>query len=341
MPPLNIFYRKKFTVLILGLILFPILSCERNGSGHQPEGWKVTTFQTDFEYQRIAIAGQNTLYVYGIKLNHDHSGLLYTLIKSTDAGETWNKVEMDEVDIYQMGGWIEMGFFNDTDGIITGYRTLFKTMDGGIHWDITDLGYDDFSGLVIHENRIFGFYGGSFRYSDNKGLDWIEISEPEYVSSLCFVNTKEGYASASTGFYQTKDAGTSWQKRSSPGISFLKMDFYDCQHGIATSTYQDSPHAYPETHINLTEDGGYNWITLKLDSVSTASLEPETPVLYKSMNEIYVGCVNGIYLSRDQGVTWIQDYVDHLYNAGIWIRDLKLVDDKIIAVGWGGLILSK
>jgi photosystem II stability/assembly factor-like uncharacterized protein len=255
---------------------------------------------------------------------------------------SWQRVDIENKDYYQMGGWNEMCFTDEQYGLITGYRTLFITENGGISWDTVYLGYDDFSKIEKVNNRIFGFDGGEFRYSDDKGENWIKYAgEPKYVSSLSFIDDKEGYASSGTGLYKTKNGGDSWTLVNGTATGFLRLDFMDDQHGIATSQYFSGPHAYPDTYLNLTADGGISWSKIWLDSVSDAQLEPETSILYKDTDEIYAGCVNGIFMSDNSGVTWKHDFIDSLYGGDVWIRDIKLSDNKIIAAGWGGLILIK
>ncbi len=328
--------KKLFIIITISLL---IQSCEKDKNNSKPNEWNVTLFQTDIEYQRIANTANN-IYCYGFKTNSNNTGLIYSLIKSNNTDIYWEKIDITPNNIYEAGGWAEMSFFNDTVGFITGYRKLFRTFDGGYNWDTISLGYDSFLGLFIHKNKIFGYNGAQFRYSKNFGEDWVMFDEPKIVSSLCFINDTEGLASSPEGLYETKDGGASWSLKSKPGIEFLRMDFADNKNGIATSIFQNSPHAYPQTFINITNDGGFTWQTIKLDSVSDAQLEPETSILYKSPDEIYVGCVNGIFLSKDKGVTWKQDFVDTLYNGSIFIRDIKVSNEKIIAVGWGGLILT-
>jgi photosystem II stability/assembly factor-like uncharacterized protein len=332
----------KMRCFLLSIIcLFILYSCEKKKE-NDLHNWEINLFQTDFEYQRISVADNNIIYVFGIKLNNDNSGLLYTLIKSLDNGITWQKVNIEDLNYYQMGGWNDMCFIDEQYGLITGYRTLFITNNGGINWDTTYLGYDNFNNLEKVNGRIFAFNGMEFRYSDNEGENWIKYAgEPKYVSSLSFQDDKEGFASSATGLYKTKDGGNSWTLINEKASGFLRLDFFDSLHGIATSQYQSGPHAYPYVYLNLTADGGLSWSEIWLDSISSARLEPESSILYKDLDEIYAGCVNGIYMSDDNGLTWKHDYVDTLYGGGIWIRDIKLSDNKIIAAGWGGLILTK
>lgn len=327
-------------LFLLLTISFIIQSCNKEKEETKPKEWNISLFQTDFDYQRIS-STDHYIYCYGIKLNPNNSGIIYTLIKTNRSSLSWEKVNFEPKNIYEMGGWKEMCFFNDTLGMMTRYRALFKTSNGGKTWDTTFLGSDNFSDIYVQGDIVFGYNSGQFRYSKNYGKDWIKFMEPQYVSSLCFVNEKEGFASSSTGFYETTNGGDTWNLKSTPEKEFLRMHFVNDKKGIATSIFLDSPHSYPKTLINITNDGGITWKTIKLDSVSNAQLEPQTSVLYKSVDKIYVGCVNGIFLSQDNGLSWKQDYVDTLYNGGIWIRDLKLVDDKIYAVGWGGLLLTK
>ncbi len=56
-------------------------------------------------------------------------------------------------------------------------------------------------------------------------------------------------ASSPEGLYETKDGVASWSLKSNPGIEFLWVDFADNKNGIATSIFQDLPHAYPQTFI--------------------------------------------------------------------------------------------
>lgn len=326
---------KSFTLIIL-FVLFQ--SCEKESIVSKPRSWKATQLYADYDFYNISTAKDNSIFVSGTKWISSKDGAVYVLIKSKDQGITWETVEIQTDSIYKKGGWSNMAFFNENEGIFTGYRTLFHTNDGGCNWDTTYLGYNNFSDITIHNDRVFGYVGQAFWFSDDIGANWEKIDTPQMVWAMSFVNENIGYASASSGFYITTNGGTNWRKLSVPVNSFKKVDFYDQQHGIATYGIPDpSPQAAPNVYLCITEDGGLTWRNLEMNSIDQPEIGLDISVLYKSLDEIYIATAQGIYLSTDQGNTWTLDYD----NPEGWIWDIKSSGDRIIAVGRAGIIVCK
>lgn len=329
--------KKLFIILVIALIF---QSCEKekdiSKSNEKSNEWKVTLVDANVSYAKIA-SSDNFVYCYGVKQNPDLSET-YSLIKSKDLGVSWEKISTMN-DPHRYGGWLELSFYNDAVGFISGSPILYQTMDGGNSWDTIPRAQGDYSKIYPHENRIFGYYGSDFKYSEDLGKNWVSINEPKFVYALCFINKDQGFASSDKGFYETIDGGSTWHLKSNPLELFDLMSFLDNRNGIATSKHIACRDCYPERLVNITNDGGLTWQIIKLDSIAKGKLGLSTKVLYKSPDEMYVVGGGGIFLSKDNGISWEQDTID--YAKDISINDIKYIKGKLFAVGGDGLVLTK
>jgi photosystem II stability/assembly factor-like uncharacterized protein len=156
-----------------------------------------------------------------------------TLLKTTDKGNSWNKVKLDE--IYNNSTINKIQFININTGWISLYRGnyLLKTIDGGKSW--TEQTID--SNLIMYSfhfaNEKDGWAVGAYNSVDNiyktsdGGNSWIS----EHIIRVCdlhsvfFINENLGwtagydYLNGSSVIFQTTNGGEDWYEQKSPCIN--------------------------------------------------------------------------------------------------------------------------
>ena len=202
---------------------------------------------------------------------------------------------------------------------------IFKTMDGGNHWDlkVKGLNIDDSIDIItIDPNNssilYVGTSGGNVYKSVNGGESWISTNMKlanYYIEAVAVDpnNSATIYVSAYT--YQTggkskllksNNAGSSWVEINY-GDEFIASYIYD----IVVNP-KDSNIIYLATYgcgILKSEDGGKSW--KKISSNTTLDLEID-PV---DMNIIYAAQSVGLYESLNGGLDWVNiGYYKGIYN---------------------------
>lgn len=183
--------------LIIALVsLLPLKS--------QAQWTLLPTGTTDNFFNMVAV-GDQTLFGFG-----------YTVVKSTDGGNSWNVLSTNTV-----SSWINTGFFVDSlTGWIGGKYGLvggeiLKTSDGGQSWTsqdtVLDIGINDFHFLNAQEGWAASF-GGKVLHTANGGDDWTQITDlGEEIENIQFVDPLKGWAAAYSGvLYHTTDGGYNW-----------------------------------------------------------------------------------------------------------------------------------
>jgi hypothetical protein len=323
---------KNVFIVTIGLCFF-LMSCGDEGLFHAPDKWTKVVLYPDYEWQGISVTGK-TVFVYGIKMNEadNNLSLLYKLIRSDDGGKSWELV-YDKPDIWSRGGWDYIHFINTNKGFFTGSRTLFTTVDGGLHWDTLSLGMNDFYKIYqLDADHLFGYEQYGFFRSNDGGATWIKDSLIHTIRAIDFINKSTGFMVGEYGSFKTTNGGETWKNNGNYTANFTCLDYLDEENAIAFTAWSQSRDEYPTTFFNITHDGGITWEKTKPDSLI---VEPGSCLLYKSLAAIYAGGVTGVFSSSDSGKSWQKEC------SGSFIRDLKMVDGHILAVGYGGEILRK
>jgi photosystem II stability/assembly factor-like uncharacterized protein len=205
---------------------------------------------------------------------------------STDAGETWEKVQ-------SMGNiaslWYQFYFTGDKTGLILAdlccieadYNVAFKSKGTGTNWQIFLLDYHFESTFFIDkhigfatggDHELHGGFGNVFKTTDG-GRSWeINLSSNGIIIKCQFVNDNTGYVlgqyhpwgNGSGGdIYKTNDGGMNWipiySGVDTTGFHFSgkDMSFLNPDTGIVVGSYED--HTGSGAGILATADAGENW----------------------------------------------------------------------------------
>jgi photosystem II stability/assembly factor-like uncharacterized protein len=140
------------------------------------------------------------------------------IYRSTDLGRTWDEL------ISNIDTWPDvrdMYFINETTGFIDGILKIYRTLNGGLNWDIVHFPFTSF-GLFhfLNENEGFNIQtnwiyteadfptttGSTFYYTTDAGNSWKE-KEYSYVlfpDQTCFPRNDLGFGIDGQAFYRIK-----------------------------------------------------------------------------------------------------------------------------------------
>ncbi len=181
-------------------------------------------------FQQVTSGVGTGIDLWGVQMINDTLGWVcgnyHTLLKTTDAGLTWQPVTPGANQHY----WA-LDFLNEDFGMIAcGNGILLRTTDGGNSWTQIQTGdtrslytIDIIEDSVVDSLHIIaaGAWGGEIQYEGGKnvyssdgGLTWILNSDiPTYTDAnwVEFINADTGYAMmADKGIYKTTNRGQSW-----------------------------------------------------------------------------------------------------------------------------------
>lgn len=260
-----------------------------------------------------------------------------TIIKTTDAGNTWSKNKSGV-----RSHLLDVDFINNNVGYASGVNgTLLKTINGGANWSQLNSGTSQHLYSVhFPVDEYTGYAGGAVSTmlkTTDGGLSWQALSiDGGYVYDIVFPeNNETGYASAIYGslgwIYKTTDGGNNWVKvLDLEDASIRSMSFpVDDQTG-----YIANNDTYYQHGVWKTTDGGSSWnyITQGITSVPVAI---DFPI--NSQFGIAVGYSGDVIKTSDGGVTWSEG------NLGVnnFMNDIDLLNNNIgYAVGSGGLMVK-
>ncbi|MCF8432081.1 MAG: hypothetical protein K9G34_09045, partial [Melioribacteraceae bacterium] len=238
------------------------------------------------------------------KLNNQIGWIIYStvdssvLMKTTDAGESWESLTLPHIvsNIY---------FVNVQKGFLTGDTTFLKTTDGGTNW----------------EEQIINIPGKT------KRLHWIIPK---------FLNEDFGYALANNGedswsgtpfsyFLKTTNSEDDWEVNSfsspMPISGFHLINFISEDVGILTHW----------AYLYYTIDGGDNWIKCNDSKFSSFFMNDFS---FRNNECWMVGADGFIITSIDSGKTWLNQYspTDESINS------ITFTEEKGIAISISNLL---
>ena len=194
------------------------------------------------------------------------SGPLFLIRKTTDAGETWEPIWMDEHDNYELTG---VSFVDDLNGWICSYLDgVFRTTDGGNAW--------------VKMTSFNPPLGGPSR-------------------DLMFTTPDSGWVVGGISGFQTvsrtTDGGQTWEYSGQQGGSSLReVQMLNSQVGWFVGSVNLPP------YIACTVDGGDTWI--EQDPVPENFGFESISIIDESLGWV-VGSSGAIYKTTNGGTAWV------------------------------------
>jgi hypothetical protein len=143
------------------------------------------------------------------------------IFKSTDEGISWIATDSNYNSIMNLTNGVY--FFSSTIGITVMGGTIYKTIDGGNHFNPI---YDEQSGVTLQSlqfvsDNVGYVKGGSPRIdygfvlkTTDQGSSWNKYPFTYgFISTLYFVNVNIGFCLAAQDIYETTDGGSTWHKK--------------------------------------------------------------------------------------------------------------------------------
>ena len=227
---------------------------------------------------------------------------------------------------------------HDNNTLYTGSQHVHRTTNGGQSWEVIS------PDLTLNDRTKMGSSGGLT--PDNIGVEYAGvvygIAESPIQRGMIWVGTNDGLVQL------TKDNGRTWTNltKNIPdlppwgSVRSLVASKYDANTAYITVDFHQMNNRDP--FIYRTKDGGLTWKKIvngiPVSMLSYAKVILEDP---KRRGMLYVGTENAIYLSYDDGDTWmplqnnlpaapvsgiqVQEHFDDLvistYGRGFWIMD--------------------
>jgi photosystem II stability/assembly factor-like uncharacterized protein len=258
-----------------------------------------------------------------------------SLIKTTDGGTTWQKIDLPQGGDYYLQ---HVRFNNQNDGTIIGlefvnsmiYGLIMQTKDGGQSFDkqynysyINGIaGSGDKCWLVGNDNNVL--------YSEN-GKSWIPQLEKAYsLSDIEFVSKNKGFIAGLSAYHSgpdgdfvilsTDDGGDTWKE----GDTHIPEDWccFDFLDG-STAWFGGLRGIY---HTN---DGGK---TIQKDEKLGG---PIYDIAFSSNEDGWAASFEKLWRTNDGGESW----QDISIGGQIYLYDIDVFGDKAIAVGYNGEII--
>jgi photosystem II stability/assembly factor-like uncharacterized protein len=180
------------------------------------------------------------------------------IFKTTDRGETWNKIDISNITdttryFYSIDAIDTLNYI-----IVGDTGVVLKTTDGGKSWSekiissysLYDVAFSDLEyGYAIGWTKTF--------YTTDGGTNWEEgLNNNQFILwSVSAVDDYTAYACGDAGtVLKTTDGGKHWEDKSTDSdFSFNGVSFYNKDIGVAGGEFG---------RIYLTSDGGELWLNL-------------------------------------------------------------------------------
>ena len=258
------------------------------------------------------------------------SGSLGTVLRTTDAGRTWQSVgptgtsalQFRDIEAFDASNAVILSIGSGTDS------RIYRTSDGGRTWQLVFVNaepnafydcmtfFDKHRGLALSDPvdgrfRILGTSDGGRTWSIVQA-DMPPALPAEFAfaaSGQCITSAGGRDAWFGTGgdavarVFHSSDRGQTWEVantpvRSGPSAGIFALAFRDHRHGLATGGDFLTPTASPDA-LALSDDGGSSW-----------RLVADAPNQYRSGAHWVTGTTaiavgpSGSDVSVDQGVSW-------------------------------------
>jgi|GEM_PF-347212 len=286
-------------------------------------GWKIINTPSHEQLNAVSFADNMTGYA---------AGLNGTLLKTTDAGQSWNSI-LDSSSIYSKLNFYSICFNSPTRGFLSandGSLISFDPETGAmlpVNTGISESLFD----VYFYKNSPVGIAvgsGGVILRTENNGYAWSRINSPVNVLlyKVFFNSANNGYIVGWNGVVlNTKDKGKTWSKLNQVSDKYLRgVYFIDNETGIVAGGGGE---------IYRTDNGGEDWELVKSGVISGLY----SVWFFNNKSGIILGSKGEILTSQDAGKSWkVTQSGQYAGLTGITITPSK----KVFLSGQNGLILT-
>jgi photosystem II stability/assembly factor-like uncharacterized protein len=283
--------------------------------------WKLTPTGSDARLRGLSTVSANVAW---------SSGSGGTVLRTVDAGETWQQVGPPDTAALQFR---DIEAFDEENAVILSIGAgedsrIYVTSDAGRHWALTFVNDDPnaFYDCMTFFDRRHGLalsdpVDGRFRIiaTDDGGQSW-HVSGNDMPPALagefafaasgqCLVSAGGRRAWFATGgaakarVFRSDDRGETWQVsetpiRSGPSAGIFALAFRNPRHGLAVGGDFATPDEAPDA-LATTDDGGKTW-----ELVASAPNEYRSGATWMTGRVAIVVGPTGSDVSLDRGRTW-------------------------------------
>ncbi|MGH2562918.1 MAG: YCF48-related protein [Ginsengibacter sp.] len=160
--------------------------------------------------------------------------------KTIDGGDNWTKL----YDFTASAGFNSLFFTNEQTGWVLKQEGVYKTINGGIDWQLVNTGTINLSygGAIFFLNPDTGYISNQYSIEKtvNAGASWNKVFTCTDTTSVYhdihFVSENAGYITDGSRIFKTTDGGNTWTKvvaLASSSNSLVELHFTDANHGWA------------------------------------------------------------------------------------------------------------
>jgi photosystem II stability/assembly factor-like uncharacterized protein len=256
--------------------------------------------------------------------------MAYTgLYKSTDNGDTWNRVEtqFEDFEVFSVHITTEDHIWVGTD-----YQgKLYCSTDNGQTWENKANGYYAFECWAIGESKDGVLFAGDANSgqlyrSTNNGENW-EFSANIAPLAFAVDSNNVVYAGSFNGLYSSTDNGVTWTQNNFYSGYAVSTVLIDTSNGIYCGT------GY--TYLNgdglfYSGDGGQSWRQFGFAGKEVLALA------FDSEWNLFAGTKeDGLFKTTDLGQSWTQ-YQNGIYKKEVFKLVINKQDDIFIGSEGGG-----
>ena len=247
------------------------------------------------------------------------------VIKTTDAGLTWNKVTA----FYWFNG-IRIQFFDEQNGYIATSYNLKRTTNGGLTWFDQPHPISGFSFDIYFPSTAIGYGVGEnivFKTTDG-GNNWAVIDTlPDliFIVNIHFINNTVGYAVSSVNnskLYKTTNGGLDWFE-----VFNSNYPIYRVHSSPTDSNYVT---VVGESILYESTNAGNTWITFFPSPNGSFDYRFNSVRYFNNNKAIGVTDYGNIYGKTDNGWQLFQDWKREHINSLYFINNSEgfAVDSK-------------
>jgi photosystem II stability/assembly factor-like uncharacterized protein len=276
---------------------------------------------------------RNSLYVKSIAVKDNllYAGTSGGLFVSGDEGGTWTKINLG----------IDYDFVNTVmvyneyiiAGIVMGRVSI--SADNGTTWTTSNTGFPfgiDFTCMASVEGKIYaGTYNGGIYVSTDNGNTWIQSNNglSSLIVNKIAVNGNKIFAATEAGIFISTNSGSNWNEVNN-GLTNIRV----------TALANTSDRLIAGTGGNglfSSADKGNTWTKM---NIGLKDWEQYVFCLTVNGNNLFLGTLNGIFVSHDNGINWAKQILPMQVGINIITEEFAISGENVYAATTEGIYIS-
>jgi PKD repeat protein len=301
--------------------------------------WEQCLYLQDANRIELAVTPDNPTLVYAVASSAENSGY-YGFYKSTNSGQNFTQVH-DSTSLNLLGwstdgndtggqGWYDLACAadpNDANTVYVGGVNTWKSVDGGLSWNIVSHWYGGDGVPYVHADHhsldfspltgeLYSGNDGGLHKTDNGGSSWADLSDGlEILQVYRMGASKTNYQRLLTG---TQDNGT-MRLDNGDWKAIIGGDGMEC-----LVDYTNADIMYGTVYygaIRRSMDGGYNFTDIKPSASGDGAWVTPFVIHPQDPETLYIG-FKDVYKTTNRGDSWT--VISDNLTGGIDIQSLAI-----------------